>query len=57
MLVAAVVVMVLVVVVVLPLVMVMVIFGFRKNKAMGSDDLHMLLTLNPKRLLREALGK
>ena len=49
---AAVVVVVLVVVVLLPLVMVIVIFGFRKKNAMGSDAWHLLLPLNPQRLLR-----
>ena len=53
---AAVVVLVLVVVL-LPVVMVMVIFGFRKKIAMGSDALHMLLPLNPQRLLCEAPKK
>ena len=45
---------VLVVVVLLTPVMVMAIFGFRKENAMGSDAWHMLLPLNPQRLLREA---
>ena len=55
--VAAVVVVVMVMVVLLPMVMVMVIFGFRKKKIMGSDDWHILLSLNPHMLLREAPKK
>ena len=53
--VAAVVEVVLIVVVLLTLVMVMVIFGFRKKCKFdkGSDGWHVLLPLNPQRLLRE----
>ncbi len=51
--VAAVVILAPVVVLLLLVVMVMVIFGFRKNNAMGSDAWHMLLPLNPQRLLRK----